>query len=119
MMEKIIISIVIFFILISSIYLIFFGNVLCPIYTNFSFYCPGCGITRMLRSLINLEFYQAFRYNMLAFLLMISFIIYVVICLWKKKLIKIDKKILYLILLLVVLFTILRNIFPFFAPLVV
>ncbi|TMV48208.1 DUF2752 domain-containing protein [Paenibacillus mesophilus] len=27
------------------------------------FYCPGCGITRTALSLLNLDFYQAFRYN--------------------------------------------------------
>ena len=33
------------------------------------FYCPGCGITRMLLSLLHLDFYQAFRWNPFLFLL--------------------------------------------------
>jgi len=39
-------------------------------------YCPGCGITRALKSLITLNFYQAFRYNMLLTLLTPFFILY-------------------------------------------
>ena len=37
-------------------------------------YCPGCGITRMFLSLLKLDFYQAFRYNPLVFLLLVFFI---------------------------------------------
>ena len=84
---------------------------------NFYLGYNGKAVGQLLITLLSC--FILFRYNMLAFLLMISFIIYVVICLWKKKIIKIDKRILYLIILLVVLFTILRNIFPFFAPTVV
>ena len=118
-MERIIIFIVIFFILLISIYFVFFGNVLCPIYTKFYIYCPGCGITRMIRSILKLEFYQAFRYNMLAFILLILFIIYIIICIIKKSFVKIDKRILYIIVILIIVFTILRNIFNVFAPTVV
>lgn len=32
-------------------------------------YCPGCGITRMLESIVLGDFYQAFRYNPLCFIL--------------------------------------------------
>ena len=32
------------------------------------FYCPGCGITRMMFSLLKLDFYQAFRFNPLLFI---------------------------------------------------
>ena len=37
-------------------------------------YCPGCGITRLFLSLLKLDFYQAFRYNPLVFLLLVFFI---------------------------------------------
>lgn len=30
-------------------------------------YCPGCGVTRMLIAMARGEFYQAFRYNPLVF----------------------------------------------------
>ena len=26
------------------------------------FYCPGCGLTRAIASIVKLDFYQAFRY---------------------------------------------------------
>ena len=34
-------------------------------------YCPGCGITRMFFAIIELKFYDAFRYNPLVFILLI------------------------------------------------
>lgn len=39
----------------------------CLFYKLTNLYCPGCGLTRMLISLIHLDFYQAFRYNPLLF----------------------------------------------------
>lgn len=35
----------------------------CPIYTITRFYCPGCGISRMLLSLLSGNFKVAFSYN--------------------------------------------------------
>ena len=35
----------------------------CPIYSNFGFYCPACGSTRAVLSLINLNFKKSFIYN--------------------------------------------------------
>ena len=81
------------------------------------FYCPGCGITRMLFSLIQLDIYQAFRYNPFVFCLCILFILYKVIYwlvnkIWSYK-IKINSKIYIVLLLLTIGFGFLRNI-PFF-----
>ena len=42
----------------------------------FNIYCAGCGFTRMIESIINLDFYQAFRYNPLLYVLLIIFIPY-------------------------------------------
>ena len=42
----------------------------CFIKKIFGFYCPGCGITRMLYSIITFDFYQAFRYNPLLFIML-------------------------------------------------
>ena len=42
----------------------------------FNIYCAWCGFTRMIKSIINLDFYQAFRYNPLLFILLIIFIPY-------------------------------------------
>lgn len=35
----------------------------CPIYSFTGLYCPGCGISRALRSILHLDFYRALRYN--------------------------------------------------------
>jgi hypothetical protein len=40
----------------------------CVFHTVFGLYCPGCGITRMIFSIMQLDFYQAFRYNALMFI---------------------------------------------------
>ena len=42
----------------------------------FNFYCAGCGTTRMIKSLIKLDFYQSFRYNPGVFILSIMLFIY-------------------------------------------
>ncbi|GGD81470.1 hypothetical protein GCM10010911_44500 [Paenibacillus nasutitermitis] len=39
-------------------------------------YCPGCGMTRTALSLLNLDVYQAIRYNLLAFLIPPLYIAY-------------------------------------------
>lgn len=38
-------------------------SVQCPWYSFTGLYCPGCGVTRAVRALLCLDFYQAFRYN--------------------------------------------------------
>lgn len=48
----------------------------CPIHYLTGYYCPGCGVTRMFTSIIKLDFYQAFHYNMLIFLLIPFFATY-------------------------------------------
>lgn len=42
----------------------------CPFYLVTQKYCPGCGITRMLMSLLVGDFSAALRYNMLVFFLL-------------------------------------------------
>ena len=42
----------------------------CPIKELTGLYCPGCGITRMFKSLLELDFYAAFRYNPLLFIML-------------------------------------------------
>lgn len=88
----------------------------CPINKLTGLYCPGCGITRMIESLIKLDFYQAFRYNMLVFI-MLPFLTFLLICriieIYKGKLIitnKISNKVWIIILIITILFGILRNI---------
>lgn len=39
------------------------SGIACPIYALTGFYCPGCGASRAIRSLLHLDFLQALRYN--------------------------------------------------------
>ena len=96
----------------------------CPIYKFTGFYCPGCGITRMLSSLMNGRFYQAFRYNPLVFI-MIPFVIFhfcdSVIAFWKKRrtvLEKLEPGIWYVLIGVFIVYGILRNIplFDYLKP---
>ena len=85
-------------------------------------YCPGCGITRLLFSLLELNFYQAFRSNPLVFILLILIILYLILKLILKRFNKnltIPNYIYYFLLIIVILFGILRNIpgFEFLIPL--
>lgn len=84
-------------------------------------YCPGCGITRMFLSILKLDFYQAFRFNPLMFFMSPFIIIYEIIYYinWiQDKKFKISKKIWYILLIITIIYTILRNInsFNFLAP---
>ena len=97
----------------------------CPIYTVTKLYCPGCGLTRMLLSILKLDFYQAFRYNPLIFI-MLPFIIFLYIEKTysetkNKKSIskKIPNYVWYIILIIVLLYGILRNIIPYLEPTVI
>lgn len=87
--------------------------------------CPGCGITRMILSILKLDFYQAFRYNPLVFIYMpfiITYIIYkIYLYIYDKKdkiLIKIPRIYIYLVLIITIIYGILRNVemFSFLKP---
>ena len=80
MKKKITITIIFLILLISYLYL---GNKLnvyinCPIKEITGLYCPGCGITRMLQAILQLNFYQAFRYNPLLFISLPFFIFFTI-----------------------------------------
>lgn len=89
------------------------------------FYCPGCGITRMFISLFKLEFYQAFRYNPLIFILLfLTLLFFMVNFIYHKrynKKIKITNTVYLILLIVIVTFGVMRNIpfFSFLAPTVV
>ena len=115
--------------LIGIIYFIF-GNIYniyipCVFHELTGLYCPGCGTTRMINSLIRLDFYQAFRYNQMVFILIPIFTLYLIDFIYKsiknKKplLYKTPNYIWYIIVVLLVIFGIIRNIFPYFAPTVI
>ncbi|MCH5167714.1 MAG: DUF2752 domain-containing protein [Erysipelotrichales bacterium] len=84
-------------------------------------YCPGCGLTRMIISLLKLNFYQAFRYNPLLFILLILSIIYNIIKFiinnFSTKKIKLNNYIYIFLLILTIGFGIIRNI-PYFGYLI-
>ena len=94
----------------------------CLFYEITGYYCPGCGITRLLFSLLKLDFYQAFRYNPLIFILIIITVIYWLVKFILKKFmnisIEIPNYVYYILLIIVIIFGILRNIpmFDFLSP---
>lgn len=94
----------------------------CLFYEITGYYCPGCGITRLLFSLLKLDFYQAFRYNPLIFILIIITGIYWLVKFILKKFmnisIAIPNYVYYILLVIVIIFGILRNIpmFDFLSP---
>lgn len=118
--------IVILFILYLIFYKITGFAVFCPFHELTSLYCPGCGITRMFTSILGLDFYSAFRYNSLVFILLIVTILFNIIKFISLKLNKenfftkkIDNKIWIFILIIVLIYGVLRNIFPILGPYIV
>lgn len=93
-----------------------YGEYECIVHRIFSIYCPGCGSTRMIKSLLKLEIYKAFRYNQFMFIGLPTLIIYSTYASYKYVAIgKIDNKYIKFMKIFVVLmmtFGILRNI-PF------
>ena len=89
----------------------------CIFHETTGLYCPGCGMTRAISSLIQLNPHQAFRYNALIIFIPII-VIYNIYKIITKREIKIPNKIWYGILIIVVLYGILRNIplFSYLAP---
>lgn len=81
-------------------------------------YCPGCGVTRMFDALFHFNIYKAVSYNAYVFSLIILFIIYLIICLIKRRFITISNKVIYVLIVAGGVFAIARNIkiFKFLAP---
>jgi len=90
-------------------------------------YCAGCGMTRALYSLIQLDFYQAFRYNVLSIVLLPIIVLYVLFEIYARIFDKtnimnrIPTWIWYTIAVVVIVFGIVRNIecFSWLKPTVV
>ena len=97
----------------------YFGfSIPCVFHEITGFYCPGCGVTRMLFSLLKLDFYQAFRYNPLLFILLILFLMCKIIELVKKRKIVFSEKVYYVIIVILLIYGVVRNIpiFGFLEP---
>lgn len=90
----------------------------CLFYKLTGLYCPGCGITRSVVSLLQLDIYQAFRYNMLFIILLPFILAYVIYKIIFKGDRKIPNLVWYIMLVLTIFFGIFRNIpyFSFLAP---
>lgn len=100
-------------------YLIFgkeFG-IYVPCFLNYvtGLYCPGCGLTRMLYSMLEGNFYQAFRFNPLMFIatpfIFLLIVDYLVSGFFKRKPIitKIPNVIWYLLIVVFIIYGIMRN----------
>ena len=120
-MKKKIISIIILTVL-SILVLLDIISIPCPVHFLTNLHCPGCGVTRMIKSILKLDFYQAFRYNQLVFVLLpfflFLFIDYLIRKILNKESIykKIPEKVWIAIIIMFLIFGIIRNIFPYFAP---
>lgn len=126
-MKKRIFYLILFSVIILFLYIIHFP-LRCPFYEITKLYCPGCGITRCIISLFHFEFYQAFRYNPLIFILLpvlIPYMIYLLIVyvfdLEDYIVKKIPSYVWVILLIITILFGILRNlsVFVFLAPTIV
>ena len=110
------IGIILFFLLLCYYFLNqkFSIGIPCIFYEITGLYCPGCGVTKLTFSLLELDFYQAFRANPLIFILLILAIIYCFIKLILNKLFKINitipNYVYYILLVITILFGVLRNI---------
>lgn len=99
----------------------------CPTYLLTGIYCPGCGTTRMLHSLLHLRLLEAFDHNVLMFFLVpvvgyAGLSAYLAFVLGRALLpaLRIARWVSVLILAAAVVFTVLRNLrfppFTFLAP---
>lgn len=99
----------------------------CPIKKFLGLYCPGCGVTRMLYSILKGQLYQAFRYNPLIFISLPFFVFYYIDHLYsinknkKKRLSFLEPSIWYFLIVIFLVYGILRNIsfFDFLRPTVI
>lgn len=88
----------------------------------FGIACAGCGATRMFKSILKLDIYQAFRYNPLMFILtilgFIYFIINIILYIKGKKLIKLSFKFIFIIIIILLIYMFLRNLpgFEYLLP---
>lgn len=96
----------------------------CVFYEITHWYCPGCGITRMLIATLTGNFYQAFRYNYLLFILLPFGVILSVdflISRWKGRtslLTRIPDIVWIVLIVILIIYGIARNLpwFSFLAP---
>ena len=115
---KLILLLISFLIIFLFLNKVFNFTIPCLFHEITNLYCPGCGITRMFLALFKLDFYQAFRYNPLVFILLILSIVYFLVKKIGKLNFKFPNYIYYYLLFIVIIYGVLRNIplFSFLAP---
>ena len=119
--QKDLISFLILGILIIALFIACNYRIPCIFHEITGLHCPGCGGTRAIVSLIKLDIYQAFRYNMLIVVAIPFFIVHLV-CRYVFKLkYKIPNTVIYILIVIVLVYAVLRNIpyFSYLAPTVV
>lgn len=90
----------------------------CPIHFTTGLYCPGCGVSRMFFNIFKLDFISAFKSNPVLFCALPVFSalfiyhIYKYLRFGKKGLSKWENILLYIFIGILVVFGVLRNIFP-------
>lgn len=89
-------------------------KIVCPFYTLTGLLCPGCGITRCLFSILQLEFKKAFLYNRLVFILLPFFLGYYLYNIYNyvlnKKRVEIPNWLVIILLIITLSFGVIRNI---------
>lgn len=99
-----------------KVYITFNIGILCIFKLATGLDCPGCGITRCIFSLINLDIQSAFNYNALVTILILPFTVYYFYLNYcyvmdkPNKIKNLEHKISFIILILMILFGIYRNI---------
>ena len=84
-------------------------------------YCPGCGTTRLLFSLLNGDIKGAYNYNRLVFVMLPFFVFYAIYRIYlyivdreDKIICRVPNYLIYVLLFIVILFGILRNTSAFY-----
>ena len=115
------ISALLFLLIYKRINSIYHIGITCIFHRITKLYCPGCGMTRAIFALLNLNLKQAIRNNILVVLVMPFIIIYIInyAYIWINNLKKDPSKIFpewlwYTLLIITILFGIIRNIKYFY-----
>ena len=95
----------------------------CALNEVFGIYCPGCGTTRALMSLLRLDIYQAFRYNAFSIIILpavgILYIIFIYELVFNKTvdiLKKVPIKVWIILGSLFFIYGVIRNFITYLAP---
>lgn len=93
-------------------------SLICPFHAITGLSCPGCGNTRMVIALTQLDFKAAFEFNQLSFILLPFFLVFCVryfiryIRTGKFTVTKFENRLLILVIAAMIIFGILRNLIP-------